>query len=133
MKFKNLIGLLIIVLISLPLVFAQNGYGVNEKSTAQGFEQITVMANNMEQKQLLEQSMEKIQEQDRIKLNQLENLQVRAEVQVKNNVAETVYLAEGMEEKKFLNLFKFQVKSTYQINEEGGIMKQKGIFDFLFF
>jgi len=77
-----------------------------------------------EEEEIPEQRIEKIQTQDRNRLNQLTNLEFSFD--------ETKVIANGLEEKKFLNMFKVQRQATYEINNNGDIIKVKRFSDFLF-
>jgi len=119
---KNIFKLLMILCLTVPFVFAQGQMG--DTINTNGIEGTTSAVMTQEQQTLLIQSMNQVQEQAKLQLNQLEQLQFKVE----NNIN----FAEGLEEKKFLNLFEVQRKATYEISETGEITKMQRFTDFLF-
>lgn len=118
---KRIIAILIILLL-LPMVFAQGQ--MVEQSQVKGLENAQLKVMNQEQQQLIEQVMEKIQEQHRIRLNQVSNLEFKFD---NNNV-----IAEGLEEKKFLNVFKVKRKVSFEISSTGNVTERIRFTDLLF-
>ena len=114
----------IMLLLSLTMVSAQ-GTQQSEKSSIQGLENAIIQVQNETQRQQFNQVMEKIQTQDRLRL---QNATFSEECE-----ADTCRIeAENVEEARFLGMIKVQQKYQYTVNEDGTIEKQVKWYHFMF-
>ena len=145
---KKIIALMIILLIALPFSLAKGNSEndnqkqvvkelpiIKEKSQVRGLENAMLRVRNEETKQHIERVMNMIQEKQRERLNKLENLEFDTDIvdiEGTEDEAREVVIATGLEEKKFLGLFKVKRKATYEIKNTGQIMKRSRFFGFLY-
>jgi len=124
---KKIITIILMLTLMSSLAFAQEGKAMENKeqvinSAVQGLENAQLRVRTEEQKQHLNQVMEKIQEKQRIKLNKLSNLEFEEK--------EDEVIIKGKKEAKLFGLFRVQKTHRYTISEEGEIKYQKRFFDF---
>ena len=93
------------------------------QSKVTGLENAILRVRNEETKQHLQQVMEKIQTQQRERLNRLEDLEIIEE--------EDEITAIGKKEAKLFGLFKLKHMYRYEIQENGNVIRQKRMFDWL--
>ena len=94
------------------------------RSDIMGLDNAMLRVRNEEQKQHLEQVMNKIQNMNRERLQKME--QLRFEENVKGGVE-----AIGKVNGKFLGLLQMKKTLRYTVNENGEVALRKGFFDFL--
>ena len=125
---KRIISMILILLMC-PMIYGSNNDGQTqnqEKTMMQtdvvGLEQVQLRVRNEEQKQQMEQVMEKIQTRDRERINQLNDVVIEESIEGK-------IIVEGLGESKFLHIFKMQKMFKYEISEEGEVERQLGILE----
>lgn len=144
-KFKKIMVamLLVLAMFICPVVFAGQNSGSGSGSSSGtntntdtntyivaqaeqhkvvGLQNAQLRVRNEEQKQHLEQVMEKIQTRDRERINQLENLIIE-----ESETGEVT--AEGLGESKFLHIFKMQKMFKYDISEDGEVVRKLGLLE----
>ena len=99
-------------------------FAVEEQSQVKGLENAQLRVQNEEQKQHLEQVMEKIQTQHRERLNKLEGLVIEE--------TDDAFEAMGKVDAKFLGFLPYKKQVKYQLDNEGQLMYIKSPWDGLF-
>ena len=90
-----------------------------------GLENAQLRVRNEEQKQLLEQVMNKIEERARERLNQYEDLTIDID-------EDDEITAQGFGEKRFLGILPVKARYVYQIQQDGELQYQRQWYDNLF-
>lgn len=130
---KKLLAIFVMLLLSLNVVMAQNGFmaraEVKEQLITQskvtGLENAMLRVQNQERVQHLEQIMGKIQTKDRERLQNLTNLVISEDENTERIEAIGYKQAESMYFIKMNHSYK------YSVSEEGALQRQKRWFDFM--
>jgi len=110
-----------IILLCISIVTAQGEKGNRITTNIKGLENAMLRVKNNESILHLEQVMEKIKEQKRARLNQLEGLEIRENIEKVGEFKEVKrVIAEGKKEAKLFYFIKLKKSYQYEINEETG-------------
>ena len=138
---KMIMIFMIVIMMSCGIVMAKDDNNGNDQGSPMtiqlaneisyttkvvGLENAMLRVRNEEQKQHIEQVMEKVQLKRREMLNNLED----AEIVLLDDKAEIV--ASGKAKVKLFGFIPMQKMMRYDINKEGEIVRQKKMFDFMF-
>lgn len=120
---KKVIIIIMLVLLS-TFAFAQQPQLKREQSKVIGLEKAVLQVRNQEQKQHLEQVMEKISSSWMMRLESMK--QVTFMENENGNVE-----VRAVKNARFLNMFWLGKVNRYSVNEEGEMIYRKGWLDFL--
>ena len=118
---KKILSLIIILLACTFVVSAANN-GNGDSSGNTGLDNAINRVQNEETKQKLEQIQDKLSEQNRNRLNQLEQLELKQKVMNR-------YSASGVKEDKLFGLFRIMHRYNYEISDEGSMNRVRSWHD----
>jgi len=132
---KKTITSILILMLSMSFVFASPQETKNKvveanevmeqlQSRVPGLENAVIRIRNEETQQVIEQVMERIQTQQRERLNKLENLEVQTG-------SDGSLKAEGLKQAKLFGFINIKRNVEYQIAENGELTRTRGLSDFL--
>ena len=139
---KLMILIMVVIMMSCGIVVANsNGQGtitthviepadleiISYTTDVVGLENAMLRVRNQEQRQHLEQVMEKIQLKQRERFNNITDLVIE-EVEGTDGAI----IASGKAKVKMLGFIPMQKMIRYNINEEGEVVRQRNMFDFMF-
>ncbi len=137
---KILVGFFLIVLMSVSVLGVGNYNGnsdtqgsnvdinvqdkIMEQVKIKGLETAQLRVRNEEQKQNLEQVMNKIQNKQREQLQKLDDL-----IFIESKLNTEEFVVEGKIDAVFLGIFKYKKIMRYNINNEGELIYRQGLID----